>query len=185
MKQALADLDAVSAEQMQMNKQNFWYNNLSRAQLLSSAQTLIAMPSKKKSRTQNVNWISGPRSNSPERRRRAHERRFDPAVDQAVWQKMISMYLEQPEENRVAAFDKAVGIDSDTDGKTLQKKLKAFYDKTSLTNTEERLKWLTASRADFENSNDPFIKLAVALFDTEMAIEDKSKTLSGKAAASP
>jgi hypothetical protein len=184
MKQALADLDAVSAEQMQMNKQNFWYNNLSRAQLLSSAQTLYrnAIEKEKPDADRESGFQERDQIRLKEGVERI-ERRFDPAVDQAVWRKMISMYLEQPEENRVAAFDKAIGIDGDTDGKMLQKKLKAFYDNTSLTSTKERLKWLTASRADFENSSDPFIKLAVALFDTEMAIEDKSKTLSGKAAA--
>ena len=184
LKQALADLDAVSAEQMQMNKQNFWYNNLGRAQLLSSAQTLYrnAIEREKPDAERERGYQERDQIRLKESAERI-ERRFDAVVDQAVWQKMISMYLEQPEENRVAAFDKAVGIDGSTDSKTLHNKLRAFYDNTSLNNTEERLKWLTASREAFEKSNDPFIKLAVALFDTEMAIEDKSKTLSGKAAA--
>jgi hypothetical protein len=101
----------------------------------------------------------------------------------AVWHKMISMYLAQPEENRVAAFDKALGIDGTTSDDALKAKLDAFYNDTSLTNTDTRLKWLTASREEFENSEDPFVRLAVALFDTEMAIEDKSKSLNGQAAA--
>ncbi|WP_032096421.1 MULTISPECIES: S46 family peptidase [unclassified Alteromonas] len=184
LKQALAELDAVSEQQMQMNKQNFWYNNLNRAQLLSSAQTLYrnAIESEKPDAERESGFQERDQIRLKEGMERI-ERRFDPVVDQAVWQKMISMYLEQPEENRVAAFDEAVGIDGSTDSQTLQKTLKAFYENTSLTDSETRLSWLTASREDFEKSDDPFIKLAVALFDTEMSIEDQSKTLSGKATA--
>ena len=184
LKQALAELDEVSAQQMQMNKQNFWYNNLSRAQLLSSAQRLYrnAIERKKPDAERESGFQERDQIRIKEAIERI-ERRFDPVVDQAVWQKMISMYLEQPEENRVAAFDNAVGIDSATTNEQLESKLKAFYEDTLLTDTESRAKWLTASPEEFEKSSDPFIRLAVALFDTEMSIEDKSKALSGKAAA--
>lgn len=182
--QALEDLDAVSAKQMQMNKQNFWYNNLSRAQLLSSAQTLYrnAIEREKPDAERESGFQERDQIRLKEGVERI-ERRFEPSVDMAVWHKMISMYLAQPEENRVAAFDKALGIDGTTSDEALKAKLDAFYNDTSLTNTDTRLKWLTASREEFENSEDPFVRLAVALFDTEMAIEDKSKSLNGQAAA--
>ena len=184
LKAALAELDAVSVEQMQMNKQNFWYNNLSRAQLLSSAQTLYrnAIEREKSDAKRESGYQERDQIRLKEGVERI-ERRFEPSVDMAVWHKMISMYLQQPEENRVAAFDKAVGITSNTSSEELKSLLSAFYANTTLTNTETRIKLLNASREDFEKSEDPFIQLAVALFDTEMAIEDKRKALSGQAAA--
>ena len=184
LKAALAELDAVSVERMQMNKQNFWYNNLSRAQLLSSAQTLYrnAIERDKPDAERESGYQERDQIRLKESVERI-ERRFESSVDMAVWHKMISMYLQQPEENRVAAFDKAVGITSETSSDELKSVLAKFYEETTLTNTDSRLALLTASRETFENSNDPFIKLAVALFDTEMAIEDKRKALSGQAAA--
>ncbi len=184
LKQALQDLDAVNAEKIQMNKQNFWYNNLSRAQLLASAQTLYrnAVESEKPDAQRESGFQERDQIRLKEGVERI-ERRFDAKVDKAVWQKMISMYLKQPKAERVAAFDKALGIDETTTSDALASKLDTFYEQTKLMETENRVNWLTASKADFEKSEDPFIRLAVALFDTEMAIEDQTKTLQGKAAA--
>ena len=85
LKQALADLDAVSAEQMQMNKQNFWYNNLGRAQLLSSAQTLYrnAIEREKPDAERERGYQERDQIRLKESAERI-ERRFDAVVDQAV-----------------------------------------------------------------------------------------------------
>ncbi|BFT31317.1 S46 family peptidase [Alteromonas sp. D210916BOD_24] len=184
LKHALQDLDAVNAEKIQMNKQNFWYNNLSRAQLLSSAQTLYrnAVEREKPDAQRESGFQERDQIRLKEGVERI-ERRFDAKVDKAVWQKMIAMYLEQPKADRVAAFDEVLGIDETITSDVLANKLDAFYQQTKLMEKQNRVNWLTASKADFEKSEDPFIRLAVALFDTEMAIEDQTKTLQGKAAA--
>ncbi len=181
---ALSELDEVSNEQIQMNKQNFWYNNLSRAQLLSLAQRLYrnAIEREKPDAQRESGFQERDQTRLKEGVERI-ERRFDAGVDKAVWQKMITMYLQQPAQSRVAAFDETLVIDGTTNSETLTKKLDAFYEQTSLDNTESRLKWLTADKVAFEESNDPFIRLAVALFETEMAIENKSKALRGRSVA--
>ena len=69
---------------------------------------------------------------------------------------MISLYLSQPESARVAAFDDALGITSETTAEQLEGILANFYRETKLTDTDIRLSWLTAKPADFENSKDPF-----------------------------
>ncbi|MEL7128922.1 MAG: S46 family peptidase, partial [Pseudomonadota bacterium] len=43
--------------------------------------------------------------------------------------------------------------------------------------------WMNMTPADFEASEDPFIKLAVALYETELADENASKDRSGRSAA--
>ncbi|MBU3023209.1 S46 family peptidase [Aestuariibacter sp. A3R04] len=181
---ALDRLDEVTEAQIRMNKQNFWYNNLSRAQLLSLAQRLYrnAIEREKPDAERESGFQERDQSRIREAVERI-ERRFDPTVDQAVWHKMISLYLAQPVANRVAAFDEALGLTDNTDSAQLKQKLTAFYAQTMLTQADTRLNWLNAKREDFENSQDPFIRLAVALFDTEMEIEDESKALLGQAVA--
>lgn len=181
---ALDRLDEVTAAQIQKNKQNFWYNNLSRAQLLSLAQRLYrnAIEREKPDAEREPGFQERDQSRIKEGVERI-ERRFDPSVDQAVWHKMITLYLAQPADSRVSAFDEALGLTSSTDSAQLTETIAEFYSQTALNEPASRLHWLEADKADFESSNDPFIRLAVALFDTEMAIEDESKALQGKAAA--
>lgn len=177
-------LDEVTDERIQNSKQNFWYNNLSRAQLFSVAQQLYrnAIEREKPDAERERGFQERDQSRLKEGLSRV-DRRFDVGVDKAVWKKMISLYMSQPETARVAAFDNAMGINSDTTKAQLEDILAAFYRDTRLNDTDIRLSWLTADREAFENSEDPFIRLAVALNDTEMEIEDKMKTLEGQSAA--
>ena len=177
-------LDEVTDERIKNSKQNFWYNNLSRAQLFSVAQQLYrnAIEQEKPDAERDRGFQQRDQSRLKEGLSRI-DRRFDVTVDKAVWKKMISLYLSQPESARVAAFDDALGITSETTAEQLEGILANFYRETKLTDTDIRLSWLTAKPADFENSKDPFIQLAVALNDTEMQIEDKNKALEGQSAA--
>ena len=55
-----------------------------------------------------------------------------------------------------------------------------MYAQTKLGDLDARLAWLDKSVEDFNLSKDPFIKFAVAMYDTDMQQEKKSKALSGK-----
>ncbi|MGL5392165.1 MAG: S46 family peptidase, partial [Shewanella sp.] len=52
--------------------------------------------------------------------------------------------------------------------------------KTELDKKEVRLAWMEKSVADFNTAKDPFIQLAVALYDTDMALEKEQKQLEGE-----
>lgn len=187
-KNALVDnitqLDSVMEERIRNNKQNFWYKNLSRAQLLSVAKQLYrnAIESEKPDAEREPGFQERDRSRLEESLTRV-DRRFDAAVDKAVWKKMISLYMAQPEEARVKAFDNAMGLKAAADKGNLDEVLDTFYRETTLKDTEMRVNWLKAGRSEFERSKDPFIRLAVALYDTEMQIEDATKALQGQSAA--
>ncbi len=187
-KNALVDnitqLDSVMEERIRNNKQNFWYKNLSRAQLLSVAKQLYrnAIESEKPDVEREPGFQERDRSRLEESLTRV-DRRFDAAVDKAVWKKMISLYMAQPEEARVKAFDNAMGLKAAADKGDLDEVLDTFYRETTLKDTEMRVNWLKAGRSEFESSKDPFIRLAVALYDTEMQIEDATKALQGQSAA--
>ena len=180
---AIAQLDEVKSQSAAMSKQNFWYNNLTRSQLLSAAQTLYrnAIEKQRPDAEREPGYQERDNKRLEEQMQRL-DRRFDAAVDKAVWKRFITLYMAQPESAHINAFDNALGLDDAVNAGSLDSVLTGMYSKTALNQADMRLKWLNADKAAFEDSDDPFIKLAVALYDTEMAIEDKSKALEGKEA---
>ncbi|MBL4674268.1 MAG: S46 family peptidase, partial [Arenicella sp.] len=85
-----------------------------------------------------------------------------------------------PKAQRVAAFDKALGINSDTVERQLSEKLDNFYAKTVLNDVESRLALMAATPGELEKNSDPFMQLAVALYDEDMAQENANKDRDGR-----
>jgi hypothetical protein len=98
------------------------------------------------------------------------ERRYVPAIDQALWADGIAEYRTLPAAQRVKSFDAFM------EGRELA----SFYATSELSNTAKRLEWMNKTPADFKASSDPFIQLAVATADEAMAAEAADKELSGK-----
>ena len=107
------------------------------------------------------------------------DRSFDPEVDKIVWLKFIEEYSKLSQNKRIPSFDRFLGIGRRFDRPSVERKLAQMYQKTGLGDRETRLKWMNADRREFENSNDPFIQLAVAMFESELAQERESKEISG------
>ena len=107
------------------------------------------------------------------------DRSFDPEVDKIVWLKFIEEYSKLSQNKRIPSFDRFLGIGRRFDRRSVERKLAQMYQKTSLGDRETRLKWMNADRREFENSNDPFIQLAVAMFESELAQEREGKEISG------
>lgn len=111
------------------------------------------------------------------------DRRYDETIDKEILVAMLTHYVALPKEDRIKSFDKFFGLNKTTaknfNEKKLRKTLNKMYKKTQLNSQEQRLALMTKSLSDFENSNDPFIKLAVASFAERKAIEDNSKELAG------
>ncbi|MEW9796579.1 S46 family peptidase [Alteromonas sp. CYL-A6] len=179
---AIAALENVERESAQLSRQSFWYNNLRRAQLLSAAQTLYryALERQKPDAEREPGFQERDADRLKERMQRL-DRRFDATVDKAVWQTFITLYRQSPD-NALAAFDNALGLTADTDAKAVSDILDSFYANTRLNNAEVRLDWLNKDVADFRSSDDPFIKLALALYDTDAEIEKQQKMLEGEEA---
>ena len=108
------------------------------------------------------------------------DRRYAASVDKAVLFDMLKRYAALPTDKRLPALDKAFGIDKQFSEAKLSKQLDKMYAKTELGNQDVRLAWMDKSVADFKASKDPFIQFAVAMYDTDMAEEKKSKSLSGE-----
>src|SRR5699024_1557897 len=81
---------------------------------------------------------------------------------------------------RVEALDQALGLPEGWDEQQVASSLKKHYAETELGDAERRLALMDADPEAFENSDDPFIKLAVALYDHEMQLEHQSDDRSGR-----
>jgi hypothetical protein len=162
-------------------RQDFWYDRVTSPQLLGAAQQLYRLA--KEQEKPDAEREPGYQDRDLrffKQRLQVIERRFDPGVDKAEWLLFMETYMQQPLEQRVAAFDTTLGLDGPGDSRDLSTTLDAFYDGTGLDNIENRLAWMDKPPSAFEASNDPFVQLAVALYKHEIEDEEQSKTFSGR-----
>ncbi|WP_338767888.1 S46 family peptidase [Massilia sp. METH4] len=107
-------------------------------------------------------------------------RTFDPKVDKAISMHHLKNYLAQPAAEQKSAFNAALGIRSGMSDAELSAALDKLYAGTKLNDAAERNAWLEKKPADFQASNDAFIKAAVALYDTDLKEEAQEEELGGK-----
>lgn len=106
-------------------------------------------------------------------------RRYDAEVEKTVLHHFFMVYAGLDKEQHVKAVDKVLGL-SKPDAKQLTKKLDKMFKKTKLGEEETRLQWMEASVEDFKKSKDPFIKLAVATYESDMQLEKEQKAIAGE-----
>ena len=181
---AIAQLNALSEESAQAARTSFWYNNATRPQLLGAAQRLYRLS--KERQKPNAERQSGYQDRDMTFFRQglqALDRRYDPAVDKAEWLLFLEGYIQQPAAERVPAFDNALGLTAQTTAADLPGLLDSYYADTTLDETDTRLALMDADPARFEASDDPFIELAVALYDYERELEDAAEERAGRSLA--
>ena len=181
---AIENLAELSQESATAARTSFWYGNATRAQLLSVAQRLYRLA--KEREKPNAQRESGYQERDMAFFRQglqALDRRYDPRVDKAEWELFLNGYLAQPEAERVAVFDNALGLTGVDDAKQIDAILDGYYANTSLDESETRLALMDASVADLEASDDPFMKLAIALYDYERGLEDQAEERAGRGLA--
>lgn len=177
----LARLDALSEENARAARDEWYYNNAKRASLMSAAQRLYRLArERQKPDPQRESGFQQRDMAFFRQSMQALERRYDPAVDKAVWMYFLEQYLNAPQQARVAALDKALDLPEQWDAEAVSKVLDRFYANTELDDVEHRLALMEREPEWFESSDDPFIQAAVALYDHEMALEKASKDRSGR-----
>ena len=108
---------------------------------------------------------------------RQMERRYVPEMDRQLQRYWLQQYVALPEAQHDAAIDAWLG---GSDGKHVERAIDKLA-KTKLGDTDERLRWLAASRKDFESSKDPAIQYAVAVMPSLLAREAERKAHAGDA----
>ncbi|MBL4854775.1 MAG: S46 family peptidase [Robiginitomaculum sp.] len=178
---AITNLDVLSEESALKRRQGFYFNNATRPQLLGAAQRLYRLAqektkpdSKRESGYQERDMTFFKQGMS------RINRRFDADVDKAEWLMFLKTYMARPAAERVPAFDKALGLGADFDEAVISAKLDTYYSQTKLADKETRLALMDADMATLESSTDPFMKLAHALFETRMKLEEQSKDRNGR-----
>ena len=179
--QAITELDALTQESAQANRRNYWYNNVTRPALLSAARRLYRLAN------ENLKPDAEREPGYQERDMtffteglQAIERRYDPVVDKAEWLVFLQGYLAQPEAQRVAVFDEALSIGPDSAKSHLSNKLDEYYRNTELNEVETRLALMDATPDELKKSADPFMQLAIRLYDEDIAQENASKDRRGR-----
>ncbi|MEM6856244.1 MAG: S46 family peptidase [Pseudomonadota bacterium] len=181
---AISSLAELSEESASASRTNFWYGNAARASLFGVARRLYRLSKERlKPNAEREGGYQERDMTFFKQSMQAIDRRYDAGVDKEVWTLFLTGYLAQPIEERVAVLDEAMGFTADTSAEDLPALLQAFYDGTSLSDLDTRLALMEASPEDFEASEDPFIKLAVAMYDYGFELETDSKIRAGRSLA--
>ncbi len=167
----VAAFDAVVEESSQSALHSLRSSLLNRAQLLSASRTLYrwALEQQKPDEEREPGYQERDRQFIVERLRQV-ERRFDPQVDRRILEAALVEYRKLPQEARNQAFEEAladIGLDR-------------LYAESGLDDTAARIAWLDKAPAHFQASDDPFIRLAVAMSDEDLQAEAEAKDLAGR-----
>jgi len=182
--EALIALDALTVESAQAQRSSYWYNNATRPQLLGVAQRLYRLSHEQMK--DDADRESGYQERDMGRMTQsmtAMDRRYDAAVDKAEWMTFLRGYLAQPKSERVPALDNAMGLMDGMSDAAVSSALDSYYASTTLDDLDTRLSLMEATPDDLEASADPFMRLAVALYDYEREQEAASKDRAGRSAA--
>ncbi|WCT74380.1 S46 family peptidase [Sphingomonas naphthae] len=164
-------LDRIVAEEEQRQIADMRRSALNRAQLLMAARTALrwAQERAKPDAERDIGFQDRDRQSIVERLTQI-ERRYDPKVDRILFEQAMREYAAIPADKQDPAFlaaVKAAGIDT-------------LYSGTKLADTPTRIGWLDKPVAAFEGSDDPFIKLAVAMAPGDAKARAEGKDLEGR-----
>jgi hypothetical protein len=170
-------LEALLVEERAAQQMRYFFENAQSSTLLTAANQLYRLAQEKtKPDAEREEGYQQRDMKMFKARLKRIDSSFAVPVDKSLWLQDLNAYLAQT--NQVAALNEILkGEDSSV---TLSDKLDGFYSLTSLTDQAKRLAWMDADVNAFTTSADPFIRLAVALYDTNMAQEKAKKILAGK-----
>jgi hypothetical protein len=106
-------------------------------------------------------------------------RNYDEKVDKALVLHHLAKYAAMPKAERNANWDAAIGIVDGMDAAALKGAIDKLYAGSKLGDAAERKAWLGKKPADFQASNDSFIKAAVAMYEVAMKEEAEDEELAG------
>ncbi|RMA79379.1 S46 family peptidase [Umboniibacter marinipuniceus] len=178
---SLNDLSTLISEDSLNQERDFALNYMARSSLLGAANTLVRLAHENQKpneeRTQGYQERDLPRIEAGLQR---INRRYDQAVDKAVWMFFVQNYLALPADQRVADFDSFFGLTGTaSDSDILAAKLDEMYATSQFEDTDTRVALMNATPEELAASDEPFVQLAVALFDFRMAREEEARERSG------
>lgn len=170
-KTMLADLDALIAADMALQEQEFAWSVASTSDLYKSAAKLYRLalenqkPNEKRDsgyQERDLPFIKAPLTRL--------EQSYVASVDEARYTAALQRY------HKLAARMHPQGVDALLPA---PEAVPAMYRQSELGDTAKRLAWIGKDASAFAKSEDPFIKLAIKLHDSAMAIENRRKEIDG------
>jgi hypothetical protein len=179
--QSIAELAQVISAEQAYSQQTYYFDNAKRSAMLQAAILLhrLAIENQKPDAEREMGYQQRDLSMIESRLTRL-EKSFHPTMDLAIWSEQLAEYLAQPDAVRVNELDVALALTPGMNQTQVSTKLAGLYQQSGLTSTAGRKAWLGKTPADFANSEDPFIKVAVAIYAKNKALELEEKTLSGQ-----
>ncbi len=180
---ALDDLRKLIAEAQSTQERDLYYSFLARrSSLLGAARTLYRLG--KERQKPDMEREPGYQERDVVRLKEGLnriERTFEPSVDRACWRRFILNYVKLPVDQHMPEFDAWFGIEGNTvDEANLDARLDEMYAKTELGDKEVRLSLMESRLADLEKSGDPFIQMAIRLYESDLRMENEDKDLVGR-----
>jgi hypothetical protein len=168
---ALAELDRLIAENNAEALADARRGMIGRSQLLGAASRLYrwANEQAKPDKDREPGFMARDKAFFVQSLQRI-ERRFVAEIEQGLWADALDEYRQLGADDRNKSFDAFM------EGRDLA----SLYAETGLGDTATRLAWLDKPVAEFKASEDPFIQLAVAMYDEGMAREAAEKARSGE-----
>lgn len=179
---ALPVLEALLAQQRAHRERDQELGSLRYNQLMSAAATAyrVAREREKPDTERKLGYQERDMRRIKARIERS-ARSFDPRVDMALLQRTLKHYAALPQSERLAVLDEWFGLEGAEDPATqIAGVLHRMYIATDLTDADARLALLDLDRAELEASEDPFVRLAVAMYPTELALEAEDEALDGR-----
>ncbi len=180
---AMAELRELVAEAQSSQGRRLYYDFLGRnSALLGAARTLyrLSREKEKPDMEREPGYQERDITRIQERLNRI-ERTYDSEVDRACWRLFILNYAKLSKGQHVKAYDDWFGIEGNkVDEAKLDRRLEEMYGNTRLGDQETRLSWMEAAPEIFEKSDDPFIQMAVGLYDGDLELENGEKDLTGR-----
>jgi len=167
----LADLDKLIAADMALSNEELGFAVASTSDLLKSARTLyrLALERQKPDAERESGYQERDLSFIKARLQRL-EQSFVPGVDQARYVAALQRYAKLAPDMHVKGIEALLPAVS---------AVPAMYQQSTLGDTATRLAWMEKSPADFEKSTDPFIQLAVKMYQESLALENRRKDIDG------
>jgi hypothetical protein len=179
-------LESLIERDMSTRERDLYYSFLARrSSLYSTARTLyrLSRESQKPDAEREQGYQERDLRRIRERMTRL-DRTFDPDVDRAIWRELLLLYAASSADQHVAEYDAWFGIEGNkVDPKKLEARLDEMYAGATLGDREVRLKLMEAKPGALEKSDDPFMQLAVKMYDVDMAFEIEGKELNGEFSA--
>ena len=110
-----------------------------------------------------------------EGRLRTMEKRWDPKVDRALLNYVLSNYQALPATERLPELDQWLSAPGG-----LNARLDELYAQTKLGDTENRVRLFSAGKKQIEASSDPALKFAVTMLPAWLRLENITKTRAGE-----